>query len=907
MVRTRHVRFASAVVAGVLLGVTVPAAMASPSAPAMTSVYPPAVTAVSPSVPGAFVSVGPARVLDTRKGVGAPVARVRAKATVHLGVLGQGGVPVSGVAAVVLNVTVAAPSGSGYLTVFPDGASRPVVSNLNFVSGQTVPNLVVVPVGANGKVALYNGSGGATDVLADVAGYYRSGASAEPGAFVSVGPARVLDTRKGVGAPVARVGAKATLHLPVLGRGGVPVSGVAAVVLNVTVAAPSGSGYLTVFPDGVSRPVVSNLNFVSGQTVPNLVVVPVGANGKVALYNGSGGATDVLADVAGYYRSGASAEPGAFVSVGPARVLDTRKGVGAPVARVRAKATVHLGVLGQGGVPVSGVAAVVLNVTVAAPSGSGYLTVFPDGVSRPVVSNLNFVSGQTVPNLVVVPVGANGKVALYNGSGGATDLLADVAGYYLDASPTATVDLGPTMFPRPDPTVTDFVVSCPSDTATATVTVNAGGSVALDGQGARTTSATVPLHLSPGQAVHWTLSLPGRPAVQQTARCLPADFPARQVTRTGNPASQWYVLAPTLGAAPGTGNPLYVVVADGHGTPVWWRSTTTHRPVDAKVAPGNGGLIWGEAGIFYALDTVYHGSTWDGTESALIGLGGHIDQHDLVPAAEGGWYAIRYVPRDCAGTGADCTDMTAFGGAAAATVVDGEVVRLDASGAVVWSWKTRDHLAFAEWSDLTPASHVNLAHLTINGQDTWDVVHLNSVEDDGDGLIISARHLDAVYRINKSDGSIDWKLGGTPTARSLSVIGADRDPFLNSQHDARRLSNGHVTVFDNGSEGFRVPRALELDVDTVNRTASIVRSVSDANTTFSSCCGSTRSVAGGGFVTAWGGTGLFTETNVSGEPVLSVDFGTVFSYRVVPVAPGVVPRSALQDGMDTMYPRATGG
>ena len=900
MVRTRLVRSLSVVVTGVLLGLAGPVALASSSV-----VSGPAAASV---VAGSFVSVGPARVLDTRKGVGAPAARVAARATLHLPVLGQGGVPVSGVAAVVLNVTVVAPGGSGFLTASPDGAPRPVVSNLNFVAGQTVPNLVVVPVGANGKVALYNGSGGSADVLADVAGYYLSGSAAVPGAFVSVGPARVLDTRKGVGAPAARVAARATLHLPVLGQGGVPVSGVAAVVLNVTVVAPGGSGFLTASPDGAPRPVVSNLNFVAGQTVPNLVVVPVGANGKVALYNGSGGSADVLADVAGYYLSGSAAVPGAFVSVGPARVLDTRKGVGAPAARVAARATLHLPVLGQGGVPVSGVAAVVLNVTVVAPGGSGFLTASPDGAPRPVVSNLNFVAGQTVPNLVVVPVGANGKAALYNGSGGSTDVLADVAGYYLDASPMASVDLGPTMYPRPDATVTDFVVSCPSDGVSATVTVDAGGSVALDGRPALTTSASVPLSLAPGQALHWTLSLPGRADVQQTARCLPADFPARQVTRTGAPASEWYVLSPTLGSgAPALGNPLYVVVADDHGTPVWWRSTTTHRPADAKVAPGNGGLMWGEAGIFYALDAVYHRSAWDGTESALIGLGGHIDQHDLVPAAEGGWYAIRYVPRDCAGTGGDCTDMTAFGGAVSATVVDCEVVRLDTSGAVVWTWKTRDHLAFAEWSDLTPASHVNLAHLTINGQDTWDVVHLNSVEDDGDGLIISSRHLDAVYRINKSDGSVDWKLGGTPTARSLSVLGADRDPFLNSQHDARRLSNGHITVFDNGSEGFRVPRVLELDIDTMNRTASIVRSVSDANTTFSSCCGSTRAVAGGGFVTAWGGTGLFTETNAAGQPVLSVDFGSVFSYRVVPVAPGVVSRSALQSGMDSMHPRPTGG
>ncbi|HEY5184452.1 MAG TPA: cell wall-binding repeat-containing protein [Actinomycetes bacterium] len=474
-------------------------------------------------------------------------------------------------------------------------------------------------------------------------------------------------------------------------------------------------------------------------------------------------------------------------------------------------------------------------------------------------------------------------------------------------SPAASVDLGPTMSPRPDPSVTDFVVACPSGTATATVTAQAGGSVVLDGHPALTASESVTVPLAPGQAVRWTLAWPGRAAVEQQARCLPADFPAWQATRTGTPASQWYVLAPTSGtAAPAIGNPLYVVVADDYGTPVWWQSVTNYRPVDAKLSPG-GGLIWAEAGIFYSLASVYHQVGWDGTAQGVVGAGAQLDQHDLVPAQGGGWYAIRYLPRDCVGTGTDCTDMTAFGGSTAATIIDCEIVKLDAAGSVVWTWKTRDHLAFAEWADLVPTSHIEQAHAVINGNDYWDIIHLNSVEDDGDGLIISSRNLDAVYRINKSDGSIDWKLGGTPTPRSLAVPGADRYPLLNSQHDARRLPNGHVTVFDNGTEGLRVPRVLEMAVDPVTLTASVVRTVRDARETSSPCCGSARPVASGGFAIAWGGTGLFTETDAAGSPVLSIDLGAVFSYRVVPVPPGEVSRATLQSGMDAMHPRPTGG
>ena len=400
----------------------------------------PSMAAAVPSVPGAFVSVAPQRLLDTRKGVGGSGPVVKS-GTVHLQVTGRGGVPASGVSAVVMNVTVTAPSGSGYITAYPDGTSLPTASNLNFVKGQTVPNLVTVRVGANGKVALRNGSGGTVQLIADVAGYYLDGTPSVPGAFVSVAPQRLLDTRKGVGGsgPVVKSG---TVHLQVTGRGGVPASGVSAVVMNVTVTEPSGSGYITAYPDGTSLPTASNLNFVKGQTVPNLVTVRVGANGKVALRNGSGGTVQLIADVAGYYLDGTPSVPGAFVSVAPQRLLDTRKGVGGSGPVVKA-GTVHLQVTGRGGVPATGVSAVVMNVTVTEPSGSGYITAYPDGTSLPTASNLNFVKGQTVPNLVTVRVGANGKVALRNGSGGTVQLIADVAGYYLDPVIADTTPPGP--------------------------------------------------------------------------------------------------------------------------------------------------------------------------------------------------------------------------------------------------------------------------------------------------------------------------------------------------------------------------------------------------------------------------------------------------------------------------------
>ncbi len=72
-----------------------------------------------------------------------------------------------------------------------------------------------------------------------------------------------------------------------------------AVVLNVTVTNPSTFSYLTVFPDG-SAPLSSDLNFVPGQTVPNMVVVKVASDGSIKLFNAAG-SVDGVVDLVGWY------------------------------------------------------------------------------------------------------------------------------------------------------------------------------------------------------------------------------------------------------------------------------------------------------------------------------------------------------------------------------------------------------------------------------------------------------------------------------------------------------------------------------------------------------------------------------------------------------------------------------
>jgi hypothetical protein len=280
---------------------------------------------------------------------------------------------------------------------------------------------VTVRVGAFGLVGIYNDSGN-TDVIVDVAGFYSTGSGVEGARFHPLAPSRYFDTRDS-GTPVGP--ATGALRWDATGRNGVPESGVVAVAMNVTVTEPTAPSFLTVYPgDQVFPPTASNLNFLAAQTRPNLVIVRVPEDGVINFYNNVG-AVHVIADVVGWYDEDRSGENGRFVPLDPARVLDTRSNA----SPVLGGTTRLLGLTGNGGVPFVGADAVVMNVTVTEPTEQSYLTVHPDGVPTPLASNLNFLPGQTVPNLVIGRLSTGGAVRFFN-KAGAVHVIADVAGYF---------------------------------------------------------------------------------------------------------------------------------------------------------------------------------------------------------------------------------------------------------------------------------------------------------------------------------------------------------------------------------------------------------------------------------------------------------------------------------------------
>jgi PKD domain len=380
-----------------------------------------------------YTAYGPTRVLDTRYGTGAPKAPVKARTVTQVKFAGSGGIPAD-VTAVVLNVTVTAPTAAGFVTVYGDGSARPSSSNVNFVKGQTVPNQVIAPVGPDGKVDFYNASTGSTDLVVDVAGYFTQTASS---GYSSLTPYRLVDTRVGTGEPKRQLAGKSSFAVQIAGNDGgkLPASGITAVALNITSTGSQGSGFLTAYGDGSARPTASNVNFTTNQTIANSVITPVGSDGKIRIFNGSTKATSVVVDVVGYY---SAASISAYVPVTPYRLLDTRQP--GPDSRPLPEGDYTYIALSPGVPDINGF---VLNATVTETTGSGFLTVSPDSntlaqyqdhtesrPAKPSASTLNWTKGATVPNLVQASAGANGIVDFWNSGSGDIALVVDMFGFY---------------------------------------------------------------------------------------------------------------------------------------------------------------------------------------------------------------------------------------------------------------------------------------------------------------------------------------------------------------------------------------------------------------------------------------------------------------------------------------------
>jgi YVTN family beta-propeller protein len=367
-----------------------------------------------------------------------------------------------------LNATVVPHGPLGFLTTFPCGQTQPLVSTLNSIDGRVKAVAAIVPAGTNGAVCAFVTND--TDLVLDIDGYFVPATDTSALAFYPVTPCRLIDTRSAAG-PLGgpSLMANTARTFPLLTSSCNLPTTAKAYGLNFT-SVPKGSlGFLTTWPAGQTQPLVSTLNAPTGAVTANAAIVPADANGDISVFVTND--SDLVVDVNGYF---APPGPGglSLFNLSPCRVLDTRNPAGAPPFN----GTRNVNIAGSGcGAPASA-QAYVLNATVVPPGTLGFLTLWPQGATQPLVSTLNAGDGFVTSNLGIVPA-TSGSISAF--ATNPTHLVLDISGYF--ASPTTlpsgpvaeNIDTPAQKGPAPASKSSDIPVSAPgkSDTQPANSTV----------------------------------------------------------------------------------------------------------------------------------------------------------------------------------------------------------------------------------------------------------------------------------------------------------------------------------------------------------------------------------------------------------------------------------------------------
>jgi len=392
-----------------------------------------------------------------------------------------------------------------------------------------------------------------------------------------------------------------------------------------------------------------------------------------------------------------------------------------------------------------------------------------------------------------------------------------------------------------------------------------------------------------------------------TITCLPRTVPTYKVVNS-EPSSEYFVLTDSLLLNNNLSNTYdsSIVLRDSQGTPLWWLSTKSTAIAseeynfvsDPKLINNNSQVL------FYASKEVLRGYSdgeylvYDLKEGKIVKKyfghrddkgNGTLDQHDLIIKSDGTAIGERYKVRTD-------LDLTEIGIEVGTPILDGEIVVLNSDG-------TENKVI--SMMELIDPKEIDLGILKYYGVNAppYDFVHLNSIELDGNAVIVSSRNLDAVHKINIDTGEIVWRIGGNyNTKKDLKIkseFGLNKQVnslgkftnIISSQHDVRLHPSRIISIFDNGTYANRNPRIIELRIDEKNLEAEVISSYASTFQDKSNCCGSARKLPDNKWLVSWGGDFRFgldvpsvistindknIETNILMNPL------GVINYRAIP-------------------------
>lgn len=369
-------------------------------------------------------------------------------------------------------------------------------------------------------------------------------------------------------------------------------------------------------------------------------------------------------------------------------------------------------------------------------------------------------------------------------------------------------------------------------------------------------------------------------------RCLPHDFPViypMQHSDVGVPTPGWYLLGNAVIAPTYAG---FAMVLDTNGTPVWYERAGTVLDIESFTTNTLSFMPAGTAPFGWNVDINFNMLSLSTGAAVSVGAlaGDATDGHDLRLLPNGDHLVLSYPIED----GVDLLGLATYGTnlplSDGVTMADCQVQEVDPFGNLVWSWLASDHIDPVKES-LEPTPYA------VNGETVIDVFHCNSIDVDSSGnLLVSSRHMNSVFYIDKASGKIQWKLGGTAYNKdgaAIIAVTGDREGSFQMQHDARFEANGDISVFDDHGEvaGAGVARGIEYALDHTANTATIAWEYD--GTTQSAYMGSFRRYSDGENVIGWGGTPdwrALTEITPDGGDVLDIYFAKGnSSYRSVKV------------------------
>jgi Arylsulfotransferase (ASST) len=448
------------------------------------------------------------------------------------------------------------------------------------------------------------------------------------------------------------------------------------------------------------------------------------------------------------------------------------------------------------------------------------------------------------------------------------------------------------LHPRFDPAESRYVSRCGRGGPPIRAVAGDGARLAVGSAEPRTGTVRIDSPAAPGADFTFAVVDDGGRRSYHV-RCLPSDFPRWRFERLRPIQAGLFVVSfrPSRDARP------WVIVFDHEGTPRWWYSPGT-RALWAQVL-SDGTVSWARSfGDGYGLDPrmAHEVRSVSGELLRVVRTRGEIvDGHEFRELDNGNVLVDTYAP-------SARVDLSRFGGPRNVSVVFAEVQEVAPDGRVVWRWNSRGKIGLGEtgrwWRNV-----LSNAKRSARGVVTFDPVHVNSIEPRGsDEVVVSMRHTDAIYGIERSSGEILWKLGGTETPNSLRIVGDPAAKLFGGQHDARVDERSNLSVYDNGKNRPRRPRVVSYRLDLEKRTATYLGQLNERRITTSHCCGSARPLPGGGWLVSWGDNPLVSGFDRDGRPAFRLEL-PVSTFRAVPVPAGATTVAALDRGLEEMERR----